>query len=119
VCGIFSTKVIATIDLIALEAVFPRHHQPQRRTFLLRQRLAVQAGDQERERVHRPRRCAGPRGKASRARRSLARHLLAILQGGEGHVLRLRRGLETLEHVGQRHAQPRNDIDQPSTHRSR
>ena len=38
--------------LDALEAVLPRHHEPQRRAVLVRQRLAVQADRENRQRVH-------------------------------------------------------------------
>jgi len=38
--------------LDALEAVFPRHHQADGGTILRRQRLAVHADTQERQRVH-------------------------------------------------------------------
>jgi len=39
--GWFSTKVIFTSDLNALESVFPRDHHAHRRTVLIWQRLAV------------------------------------------------------------------------------
>src|SRR5690606_34407688 len=92
--------------LDALEAVLPRHHQPQRRAVLLRQRLAVQTGGQDCERMHRlvdaQALAVGPVDRAE----AYARHLHRVGQAGEGDVLRLRGRRELPEYIAQRHAQP-------------
>src|SRR5207342_199974 len=94
--------------LDALEAIFPRHYQPQRRAVLLRQRLAVQAGDEEGEGMHglvdAQALAVGPVQRTV----SLTGHLLVVLERGEGDVLRLGVGFEATEHLRQRHAQPWN-----------
>ncbi|EAU65733.1 conserved hypothetical protein [Stigmatella aurantiaca DW4/3-1] len=93
----------------ALEAVLPRHHQPQGRAVLGRQRLAIEPRGQQGERVDRLVQAQpfhiGPVQHAA----LLTGHLLRVLQGGEGHVLRTARGLHALDQLPQRDAQPGDD----------
>jgi hypothetical protein len=51
--GICSASVDADDRLHALEAVLPRHHQPQRRAVLVGQLSTVEADGEQRQRVHR------------------------------------------------------------------
>ena len=97
----------------ALEAVFPRHHDPNRRSVLVRQHLSVHSDREERQRVHRlvqPQpfhvRPLDPpeRGEA----RLLGGKLLGVLECRELDIAGLARRLDLLEQGGQRKADPRN-----------
>jgi hypothetical protein len=94
--------------LDALEAVFPGHHETNRRAVRIRQRLAVKAHREDRQRVggfgdgqsfavrpleHRP---------------PLAGHAHGIVQRLERNVLGLRGRLVVLHHVGKRNSDPRD-----------
>ncbi len=65
VCGIASVSLIRMIDLIALEPVFPRHHQPDRRAVLVRHRLAIQTRSPGWSADASPHPSAAPRDRAS------------------------------------------------------
>ena len=95
--------------LHAFEAVFPRHHQPQRRAILIGQHPAVEANGHKRERMHR---LVEPQALNIRPLQygvPLARHLLWIKQGRELDVLGAASRLQALDQVTERESQPRND----------
>ena len=91
----------------ALEAVFPRYDQSQRRTVLRGQFLAIQPGRQQGKRVHGLVHAqsldVGPVQQAG----ALSRHLLRVEQGGELDVLGAGGWLEARQNFVQWNAQPR------------
>jgi hypothetical protein len=95
--------------LDALEAVLPGYDQPQWRTILVGQGLAVQSNRQDGQRVHRlvhPQALdVGPVEHGI----ALTWHLLRVQQGGELDVLCLRSRLEPLQQVSQWEPHPGND----------
>jgi hypothetical protein len=93
--------------LDALEAVFPRHHQRSGAPFWFGSRSPYSPTPAASADAS-PRRCAGPRDRASRAPGALAGHLLRAA-GGELHVLRREVRLEALlQQRRQRKAEPRD-----------
>ncbi len=100
--------------LDALEAVLPRHHQPDRRAVLVGQRLAVEADGQDGERMHglvEPQALdVGPGQRLEQA--ALARHLRRPHQRFERDVLGAALRLDALEHLGRAGSRPRGS---PST----
>ncbi|MND75384.1 hypothetical protein D3C80_669990 [compost metagenome] len=97
--------------LDALEAIFPGHHQTQRRAVLIRQLTPVHAYRKNRQRVHRFIQTQpfyiGPvdQGKTG----ALARHAFGILQGFEADESGFRGRLYFLEQRREGKADPGND----------
>ncbi len=101
--------------LDALEAVLPRHDQPQRRAVLVGQDLPVQADDHEGEGVHGliHSQCLDVRPLQDRD--ALAGHLFRVEERGEADEPGLAGGLEAGEQVRERETHPRHD-QRPSLH---
>jgi hypothetical protein len=95
--------------LHALEPIFPRRDQPERRAVLCRKPLAVNARHHERERIHGLVHAQAFHVRPLENVVALERQLLRIEQRGEFDVLRLRGRLEALDEIGERKAHPRND----------
>ena len=92
----------------ALETVFPRRDQPDGRAILRRQRAAINAARQQRQRVHR---LVHPQTLDIRPVQhvaALTRHPLGIQQRLERDELCAARRLDHIEKFGQRETRPRN-----------
>ena len=107
--GLFASELYPDDGLDALEPVFPGHYQAYRGAVLVRQHFAVQADGQQGQGMHG---FVDAQPLAIRPVQDIAPHpghLLGTHDGGEGHVFRIRGGLEPLQHVGQRDTHPGDD----------